>query len=414
MNNFWLEIWGDINSAAILWQLSLLLAALMLAWGITRLLLKRIRGNAPESWQIGVEAVARVIFPLSALVFVSLGRTLLQHGARHSGLLQLAITLLLAMAAIRLAAYALRYVFSAAQWVRTTENFVVFVVWGLVALHLTGKLEDFTTFLDELSFHIGNHKFSVLLLIQSVFIAVLTLIITLWIGRVLENKLMRAEQLDMNLRVVLSKLLRVLLILVGVLTALSVVGFDITLLSVFGGALGVGLGFGLQKIASNYVSGFIILLDRSLHPGDVLTVDGHHGVAHQLRARYLVLRKLDGTEVIIPNDALISSTVINHSLSDRRTSVSVSARVGYDSELNVVIRVMRESAVGVARVLSTPTPDVAVKRLAENGVELQLTVWINDPENGASGLQSELFIKILEGFKINNISIAVGVIPIGQ
>ncbi|MCE9633942.1 MAG: mechanosensitive ion channel [Methylophilales bacterium] len=411
MSEFWQEIISDLSTTVIWPQLAVLGVSLGLAWFVNKLLIKSVHTHTSDSWQIGMGAVARVIFPLSALVFVSLGRILLQHVSRHSSLLQLAITLLLAMAVIRLAAYALRYVFTAAQWVRATENFVVFVVWGLVALHLTGQLEDFTTFLDELSFHVGNHKFSVLLLIQSVFIAVLTLIVTLWIGRVLENKLMRTQQLDINLRVVLSKFLRVLLILVGVLTALSVVGFDITLLSVFGGALGVGLGFGLQKIASNYVSGFIILLDHSLHPGDVLTVDGHYGVVGQLRARYLVLRKLDGTEVIIPNDALITSTVINHSLSDRRASVSVSVRVSYDSTLENAMKIMRESAVGVARVLSAPTPDVTVKQLADNGAELQLTVWVNDPELGVTGLQSELFIKILEGFRTNNVRIAVGVIP---
>jgi small-conductance mechanosensitive channel len=410
MSAFWQEIISDLSSAAVWLQLAILLLSLALAWALNRVLIQRVRTSTPESWQIGVEAVARVIFPLSALIFVSLGRTFLQHGAQHNSLLQLAATLLLAMAVIRLVAYALRYVFSAAQWVRSTESFVVLVVWGMVALHLTGQLADFITFLDELSFHVGARKFSLLLLIQSVFIAVLTLVVTLWIGRVLENKLMRAQQLDMNLRVVLSKLLRVLLILVGVLTALSVVGFDITLLSVFGGALGVGLGFGLQKIASNYVSGFIILLDHSLHPGDVLTVDGHYGVAHQLRARYLVLRKLDGTEVIIPNDALITSTVINHSLSDRKTSVSVSVRVGYESSLEAAMRAMLESAVGLVRVLNAPAPDVAVKQLAENGVELQLTVWINDPENGAGGLQSLLYLKILEEFRANNVSIAAAVI----
>lgn len=413
MSEFWQEIISDLSTSVVWLQLAVLGVSLGLAWLANKLLIKSVHTNTPDAWRIGMGAIARVIFPLSALIFVSLGRTLLQHGSRHSSLLQLAITLLLAMAVIRLAAYALRYVFTAAQWVRTTENFVVFVVWGLVALHLTGQLEDFTTFLDGLNFHVGTHKFSVLLLIQSVFIAVLTLVVTLWIGRVLENKLMRAEQLDMNLRVVLSKLLRVLLILVGVLTALSVVGFDITLLSVFGGALGVGLGFGLQKIASNYVSGFIILLDHSLHPGDVLTVDGHYGVVGQLRARYLVLRKLDGTEVIIPNDTLITSTVINHSLSDRRASVSVTVRISYDSVLETAINIMRESAVGVARVLSAPVPDVAVKQLAENGVELLLTLWVNDPEQGVAGLQSELYIKILEGFRANKVNIAPvsGLVP---
>ncbi|HEY8084643.1 MAG TPA: mechanosensitive ion channel domain-containing protein, partial [Methylophilaceae bacterium] len=232
-----------------------------------------------------------------------------------------------------------------------------------------------------------------------------TLVVTLWVGRVLENRLMRTEQLDMNLRVVLSKLLRVVLIVVGILSALSFVGFDITLLSVFGGALGVGLGFGLQKIASNYFSGFIILLDRSIHLGDVLTVDGHYGVANQLRARYLVLRKLDGTEVVIPNDTLITSTVINHSLSDRRAQVQVAVQVSYDSPLETAMRVMREAAQGADRILKSPAPDVNVKGLTDCGVALELTAWVEDPEAGFGSLQSLLYLKILEGFRANGVTI---------
>jgi small-conductance mechanosensitive channel len=244
-----------------------------------------------------------------------------------------------------------------------------------------------------------------LLLIQSLLIVIVTLVVTLWVGRVLENRLMRAETMDMNLRVVLSKLLRVVLIVVGVLSSLSFVGFDITLLSVFGGALGVGLGFGLQKIASNYFSGFIILLDRSLHLGDVLTVDGHYGVAHQLRARYLVLRKLDGTEVVIPNDTLITSTVINHSLSDRRAQVQVAVQVSYDSPLEAAMKVMREAPLEANRVLKNPAPDVNVKGLTDCGVTLELTVWVEDPEAGFGSLHSFLYLKILEGFRANGVSI---------
>ena len=139
------------------------------------------------------------------------------------------------------------------------------------------------------------------------------MIVVMWLGKTLEHKVMASENLDMNLRVVLSKLIRACLVVVGILIALPLAGIDITVLSVFGGALGVGIGFGLQKIASNYVSGFIILLDRSIHPGDILTVDGRFGKVSQLTTRYLVLQNNDGTEAIIPNEIFITSTVINHS-----------------------------------------------------------------------------------------------------
>ncbi len=405
MREFWLEILADLQSVGVLLQLAALLLSLALAWLLNRFLLTRLLKNTPESWKVGMGGIARVLFPMLALFMVNIGQAVLRSAGYHTSTLRLAATLLMAMAAIRLAVYALRYIFAPSGWLRTTEGFIVGFTWGMVALHLTGLLPEVTAFLDELSFSVGQRKFSVLLLIQSVLIAVITLLMTLWAGRVLENRLMQTEQLDMNLRVVLSKLLRVALILIGVLSALSVVGFDITVLSVFGGALGVGLGFGLQKIASNYISGFIILLDHSLHLGDVLTVDGHYGVAHQLRARYLVLRKLDGTEVVIPNDTLITSTVINHSYSDRRMQVKIPVQISYDSPLEQAMEIVRQAALSHARVLKEPEPKVLVAGFGENGVDLQLSCWVNDPEEGFASLQSEIYLKLWEGFRAGGVTV---------
>jgi len=402
----WDQLLGDIHGYMVVWELAVLVLGLLLAWIFNKLILATVFTNAPESWKVGMGGVARIIFPLLALITVHIGQFTLDRWQYHTSLLQLATILLLAMGVIRLTVYALRYVFPAGGWVRTTETFIVWVIWGLVALHLAGLLTILSAFLEGLSFSLGKHEFSVLLLIQSLLIVVVTLVVTLWAGRIMETRLMHAENMDMNLRVVLSKLLRVVLIVVGVLSSLSFVGFDITLLSVFGGALGVGLGFGLQKIASNYVSGFIILLDRSIHLGDVLTVDGHQGVANQLRARYLVLRKLDGTEVVIPNDTLITSTVINHSLSDRKAQVQVPVHISYDSPLETAMSVMRASTQDINRILKDPAPDVNIKALNETGVHLEMALWVNDPEAGYGSLQSMLYMKILQGFRANGIKIA--------
>lgn len=398
------EIWADLNSESLLWQLAVIVASLMVAWIVNKLLVREIMKNAPETWKVGVGGIKRVVFPLSALALITAGRLILGHW-QHIGALKLAATLLAAMAAIRLAVYLLRYIFAPSGWVRTTENLIVSVIWAIVALHLSGLLPDVVALLEETSFSVGKNEISLLLIFQAIVTAALTLVATLWIGRLLENRLMRAEQIELNLRVVLSKLLRILLIVVGVLVALSAIGFDITLLSVFGGALGVGLGFGLQKIASNYLSGFIILLDHSLHMGDVLTVDGHYGVVHQLRGRYLVLRKLDGTEVVIPNDTLISSTVINHSYSDRNARVLMPIQVSYDSPLDKAMQIIKAVAVDHPRVLQTPAPDVQVNGLGESGIDLQLAVWVDDPEEGFGSLKSSLYLKILAGFKAGGISI---------
>lgn len=398
------EILADMQDGTLLWQALLLGGSLFLAWMINQVLGHKIQKNAPESWKVGMGDVSRIMFPLLALIFTAMAQLILRHW-QHTGLLKLVSTLLLAMAVIRLAVYVMRYVFSPSGWVKATENLIVMSVWGMVALHLTGLLPEIVSFLDELSFGAGDRRISVLLVLQALVTAVMTLVATLWVGRLIENKVMRTEQIDMNLRVVLSKLLRVALILVGVLAALSAVGFDITLLSVFGGALGVGLGFGLQKIASNYLSGFIILLDHSLHLGDVLTIDGHYGVAHQLRARYLVLRKLDGTEVVIPNDTLITSAVINHSFSDRKARVQVPLQVSYDSSLEKAMEIMREAAIANPRVLAQPQPEVLVLGFGENGIDLQLSLWVDDPEEGFAGLKSALYLKIREDFISNGIVI---------
>ena len=285
------------------------------------------------------------------------------------------------------------------------ENAIATMVWIILALYLSDLLPEVVQALKDISFSIGKHQVSVLLILQAVFIVLGTLIIALSGSRFLENKLMRAEQINMNLRVVLSKLIRVSLTLIALLFALSAVGIDITLLSVFGGALGVGLGFGLQKIASNYVSGFIILLDESVHMGDVITVDGHYGVISILRARYMVLRKLDGTEVVIPNETLITGAVINHSFTDRKVRLQMPVQVSYDSPLELAMQLMQKAAENHSRVLIEPAPSVLIKGFGESGIDLNLTIWIPDPEEGSAALQSAIYMEIWRAFQQHGISI---------
>lgn len=405
MRETWLELANDLSSAAVYWQLAVLLIGLLLAWALNGLVPRHVMHKAPDSWKIGVGGIKRALFPVTALAFVYFGKLLLRHWEQHTSLLTLAATLLVAMAVIRLAVYALRYIFSPSAFLKTTENAISGTIWLVVALHLAGILPELVEGLEEAGFSIGQNRISVLLIIQSLVTVVVTVVVALWLSRLLENRLMRAEQINMNLRVVMTKLVRILLTLVGVLVALSAVGFDITLLSVFGGALGVGLGFGLQKIASNYVSGFIILLDESVHLGDVITLDGHYGVVHQIRSRYLVLRKLDGTEVIIPNETLIASAVINHSLTDRKARVLLPVQVSYESALEQAMELMRQVALDHPRVLKDPAPEVQVKGFGESGIDLQLSVWIPDPEEGSSSLQSALYLEIWRGFQAHGVNI---------
>ena len=207
-----------------------------------------------------------------------------------------------------------------------------------MALYITGWHTLVSDFLrDELAIKIGKIDLSALDLLQGFGTIIITLLVAMWLARLLESRLMGQDHLDMSMRVVLSKFIRALFLVIAVLIALQFAGIDFTLLSVFGGALGVGIGFGLQKVASNYISGFIILLDRSIRPGDMITADNRYGKVSQLNARYTVVKSLDGTEAIIPNDTLMTTTVVNHSYTDQRILLKLALQVSYKSPLEQVL-----------------------------------------------------------------------------
>lgn len=404
MNALWQAITAYFTNPEILWQITIIAIGLLTAWSINGLLRAYVMRHAGERWKVGIEGINRILFPLTSLILVWLGQVVLNPW-QPTRILGIAITLLVAMAVIRLLVYALRYIFAPGTWVRAMENAIATAVWLVLAMYLSGLLPSLLNTLNNISFGVGKSRITLLLVAQSILTVLITLIVVLWISRALENKLMRTQQIHMNVRVVLTKLIRVVLSVLAVLVALSAVGFDITLLSVFGGALGVGLGFGLQKIASNYVSGFIILLDKSIHMGDIITVESHYGIVNDLRTRYMVLRKLDGTEVVIPNETLITNAVINHSFTDRKARVQLPIQISYDSPLEQAMQLMHDVAVANPRVLKDPEPSVHIKGFGENGIDLNLDVWIADPEEGSSGLKSDIYLEIWRSFMQHSISI---------
>jgi len=398
------EILADLSTPTSWWQIAIVIAAFLIAWAINGGLRAYVMRNAPEHWKLGIGGVNRALFPLSALFFVWLGQLVLATW-QHTSILVLASQLLIAMAAIRLIVYVVRYITEPGGMLKALESTISGLIWLMLALHLTGVLPGIFDALESVKFNLGKNPINLLIALQGVLTVIVTILIALWFSRVFENRLMRIQDINMNVRVVLSKLLRIFLLFIAVMIALSAVGLDITMLSVFGGALGVGLGFGLQRIASNYVSGFIILLDKSMQIGDVVTIDTHYGVVSDLRTRYLVLRKLDGTQVIIPNESLITNPVINHSFTDHKARVQLSIQVSYDSDLDLAMRLIEEIAHDHPRVLIEPAPAVHLRTFGESGIDLMLTVWIPDPEEGSAVLQSEINIKIWQAFKANNISI---------
>lgn len=400
----WQEVLDDLSSEAALWQLLIVVVSIAIAFAINGVLRAYFLGRLPDNMKPMLGAINRILFPISAFLMVSIARFICAEWM-HVGILRLASRLLLAMAIVRLLVYGLRYIFSPSGWLKALESVIAWGVWIILALHLSGVLPEIAIVLEDVRFNIGKNPVNLLIILQGILTVVATIFVALWLSRLVENKFMRTEQININMRVVLSKLIRVVFIFLAVLIALSAVGLDITLLSVFGGALGVGLGFGLQKIASNYVSGFIILVDRSVQIGDLITVNVHYGVVQALRSRYMTLRKLDGTEVIIPNEMMITEVVINHTSAEHKGRIQMPIQVAYESDLDVVIGLMRGVAEQHPRTLKTSNVDVLVKGFGESGIDLMLSFWIADPEEGSAILQSELYQKIWKLFKEKGIGI---------
>ncbi|MCE9549722.1 MAG: mechanosensitive ion channel [Betaproteobacteria bacterium] len=395
--NLLIDFLSDLEQTAILWQIALLALSLLLAWGINHLLLGRLSKSEWVS-KVGLGGVSRVAFPLIALSLVLIGRAILKDW--HSiNILNIVVPLLFALMLIRLVVYIIRQVFVSSSWLQSSEQFIAMTIWVGFALYLTGYLPEILNAMDHLDLHIGKQRISLLLILSGILSVFVTILVAMWLGKTLEHRVMSTENLDMNLRVVLSKLIRACLVVLGILVALPLAGIDITALSVFGGALGVGMGFGLQKIASNYVSGFIILLDRSIHPGDVLTVDGRFGKVTQLTTRYLVLQNNDGTEAIIPNEILITSTVINHSYTNRQLRIAIPVQISYQSDLDRAMEIMKQAAANQTRVLADPETKVYLKSFSDNGIDLEMGIWIDDPEEGQLNLCSDINMEIWRKFQ---------------
>jgi small-conductance mechanosensitive channel len=240
---------------------------------------------------------------------------------------------------------------------------------------------------------------------EGVLAALLVIVLALWLSAVIERRLLRDAVRDLSLRKVAGNAIRVVLLLVGLLFALSALGVDLTALSVLGGALGVGLGFGLQKLAANYVSGFVILIERSLRIGDSVKVDGFEGKVTDIKTRYTMIRSVSGREAIVPNEKLITERVENLSLSDPKVLLITNVTVGYDSDVPTVQKILIDAAASSERVLKDPAPVAHLANFAADGLEFSLCFWISDPDNGQLNVKSQVHITILEAFRQAKIDI---------
>lgn len=401
---------GRAFDEVLLWQISALVACLVISWAIARLVRDRLvaRDSGLRIFRAGIEAFARISWPLLALALIAVARPILAQWQEVS-LLSLAIPLVGSFALIRMVFHVLRRAFArggrAGAFLLLSETVVATLVWGGVALYITGLWPEVRDFLDGVLVPIGRTPTSLLVVLQALVSVFITLLAALWIGTLLEERLMRMNNVHTSLRAVLARLGRGILILVAVLASLAMVGIDLTVLSVFGGALGVGLGLGLQRLASSYVSGFVILLERSLTLGDVVTVDKYSGMVTRINTRYTVIRSMDGTETVVPNDMLVSAPMQNSSLSDRNVRLSTKVVVGYQTDIDACLDLLVNVAAGFPRVLKDPPPRALLTRFEADGFEVELGFWIGDPENGRGNLLSDVNRAIWRAFQQHRIEI---------
>ncbi len=408
-----LDTWRELQRPQLLVQLGVGAACLLVAWVLAHYAVRAVRRRGehyvelnPERnarlLQTRFEGLDRIFLPGFVWILLTISERVMEAYRQPRHFVRIFAILAIAYVGINLGLYTLRRVFKPSVGMLIVERWFGIIAWLLVALHTLGFLPAVVAALSgpEASFTFGkNVNISVWQVLSAVFWVAITLIAALGIGKAFEARVMRSESIDGSIRIVLARLGNAVLIVVAVLIAMRLVDIDITVLSVFGGALGVGLGLGLQRIASNYVSGFIILLDRSLRIGDVITIDKYNGSVTQIRTRCTVVRAPNGVEALVPNELLLSQAVQNYSYGDKNGSAVTQIRVAYDTDVDRAIALMREAATSQPRVLLDPAVAVILKDFGPDGMELEATYWVPDPELGTDGLRSDINRAVWSAFK---------------
>ena len=374
-----------VGSLALAWTM---------AWGV-----RRLSGGSDMAILLGRKLYDGVLFPAVLLGLVFVARTVLTRN-QSIVLFEILLPVCISLLVIRFGVKVLQVAFAHAPFVRVLERTISWLAWGTVVLWVTGILPLMLNELDQIRWKVGGSMLSVRTLIEGALTAGAVLIVALWVSATIESRLLKsATGSDLSLRKVISNTVRALPMFVGLLLALSSVGIDLTALSVLGGAVGVGIGFGLQKLASNYVSGFVILAERSLRIGDMVLVDGFEGRIVDIKARYTVIRALNGRESIVPNEFLIINRVENFTYLDTKMAQTTLVSVAYDSDVELVRRLLIEACISQERVLKDPAPNAFLSKFGADGLEFTVSYWIDDPENGQLALRSTINMLILAALR---------------
>lgn len=352
----------------------------------------------PDRWR---DAVARQASELSLPIIwlvLQIGILILAETMGWPDkLLDITVSLLMAWVIIRIASQLIRD----PVW----ANLFACAAWIVAALSIVDLLAPTIASLDSASVKVGEVKISALTVIKGV----VTLIVLLWLAaitsRLLEQRVQNLPNLTPSVQVLIGKLIKIVFVTVAILVAINSVGIDLTALAVFSGAVGVGLGFGLQKVVSNFVSGIILLLDRSVKPGDTIAVAGYYGRVDSLGARYASVITRDGVEHLIPNEEFITTRVENWSYSNETLRLRAKVGIHYKSDVRKAIELCLDAAANTKRILSEPKPACLLRGFGDSSIDLEVRFWVRDPMNGRANVTSELLLGIWDRFAEHEIQI---------
>lgn len=399
-------------------QLAAIAIAILAAWWFGRQVRNTERGKlalVQTGFQARLTEALMITAPhLAALVLIAAFGGALHALKADSRLVDLAITLSGLLLLIRFAVYVVRV--SLGNRTKGWGNIITFVIWSLLALHVLGWFDPLVQAFDSVGINAGNRRITLWSVIKILFTVGAFILVAVWIARWFERRLMSMQGLALSMRIGIAKFSQAFLIGLSILLGLNAAGLDLTTLNIFTGALGIGLGFGLQAIAANFVSGFVLLMDRSIKPGDVISFTGTTGTStegfgwvQELRGRYVVVRDRDGVETLVPNQNLITNPVINWSYTDPRVRLKLPVRVSYKCDPEKALELLLKAAEDQPRILRDPKPVSRMMGFNDYGFDLELRFWIADPQEGVNNVRSEANRAIWRLFQENGI-----IIPVAQ
>ena len=396
------ELWLDLQSPLVWMELGGLALCLALAWLISWAL---GRGGVRDSILFGRRVWDGLLFPVLSLGLAFALKTTLVK-VQHVPVLKTALPILLSLVVIRLIARVLSTAFPASHGARAMERVVSWLAWATAVLWITGLMGPVIDELEAIRFSVGKSSVSLLHVFEVGLTSVLVLVLSLWMSATLERRVLNHAVADLSMRKVASNTLRALLLMLGALFALSAVGVDLTALSVIGGALGVGIGFGLQKLAANYISGFVILIERSLRIGDYVRVEGFEGTVTDIKTRYTLIRANNGSESVVPNELLITQRVENLSLENSRMQLTTQYWVGLESDAQQVGQLLVEAALQAERVLAEPQPVALLSEVSPQGLRWTVHFWMDAPLTGQGLVRSEVNLAVLRSLREAGVALA--------